>query len=148
MEQTTSERVSFRQRIAWGRLRWAAPLAAIAAIVVNTITYILASALGALPNDVEIPTLTGEQVLTLQPVIIATLIGVIAATIAFAIVGLLSNRPARTFRIVAAIALIISLATPLSLEDAPAGMVITLILMHIAVAVISVGFLTTLTKPQ
>lgn len=146
MEQTTSERAGFRQRIAWGRLRWAAPLAAVAAVIVNSITYVIASALGALPNDVEIPTFTGEQVLTVQPVIIASLVGVIAATIAFAIVGLLSNRPARTFRIVAAIALIISLVTPLTLEDAPAGMVITLILMHIAVAVISVGFLTGLTQ--
>jgi hypothetical protein len=70
-------------------------------------------------------------------VIVSTLIGVIAAAIVYALVP-----SDRTFVIVAVIALVVSLAAPLSVSDeGDAAAVGTLMLMHVTTAVVVVlGF--------
>ncbi len=84
------------------------------------------------------------QPLTLAPVIISSVIGAVAATGVFAAIGWFVRRPIRLFRIVAAITLILSFVSPFSLPGAPAGMILSLELMHIIAAAIIVWALATL----
>ena len=69
--------------------------------------------------------------------VLSTLIGVLAAAIVYALI-----RNDRTFIIVAAIALVVSLAAPLSVSDeGDAAAVGTLMLMHVlTAAIVVVGF--------
>ena len=71
--------------------------------------------------------------------------------LAFILVNRLSRNPIRTYRIVAAVALLLSFFPPISagfggipnIAPASTATVITLILMHIAAAIITVWALTT-----
>jgi Family of unknown function (DUF6069) len=132
--------------IAFGRLLWAGPLAAVAAAVANAIVYFVASALGAMPQDVLVE---GSGPITLEPVVFASVIGAVGAVVVFAIVALLARRrPIQTFNIVAALALVLSFYTPFTIPDAPVAMVVALLLMHMVAAVVIVGVLTSLIRAR
>jgi hypothetical protein len=78
-----------------------------------------------------------------------TVVGVLGAVIAFAIVGRLARRPVRTFQIVAVVALVLSFLPDIGLfaTGAPGATlpaVLVLMLMHIVAAVVAVGVLTRL----
>ena len=113
-------------------------LAAVAAVVVNVIVRAIAIALFDIPDAFEH--------LALRAVIISTLAGVIAAGLVFAVIARFAADPVRTFTIVAVVALVLSLAAPLSvgLQDPPeypgtdAAAVGTLMLMHVLTAAIVV----------
>jgi Family of unknown function (DUF6069) len=109
-------------------------LAAVAAVVVNVLVRPLAVALFEIPDTFEH--------IALRAVIVSTLIGVIAAALVYAAVRRLAANPDRTFTIVAAIALVLSLAAPLSLGFDEAAAVGTLMLMHVLTAAIVVGVFT------
>jgi hypothetical protein len=104
-------------------------LIAVAAVVVNVLVSAAAKALFDIPDTFEH--------IELRAVISSTLIGVVAAAIVYALV-----RSDRTFVIVAAVALVVSLAAPLSVSDeGDAAAVGTLMLMHVTTAAIVVlGF--------
>jgi Family of unknown function (DUF6069) len=106
-------------------------LAAVAAVVANVLVRALAIALFDIPDSFEH--------LALRAVIVSTLIGVIAAGLVFALIRRLAADPVRTFTIVAAIALVLSLAAPLSLGFDDAAAVGTLMVMHVLTAAIVVG---------
>jgi hypothetical protein len=109
-------------------------LAALAAVVVNVIVRALAIALFDIPDTFEH--------IALRAVIVSTLIGVVAAAFVYALVARLAADPVRTFTIVAAVALVLSLAAPLSLGFDEAAAVGTLMLMHVLTAAIVVGVFT------
>lgn len=104
-------------------------LIAVAAVVVNVLVSVVAKALFDIPDTFEH--------IELRAVIVSTLIGVIAAAIVYALV-----RSDRTFVIVAAVALVVSLAAPLSVSDeGDTAAVGTLMLMHVTTAaVVVLGF--------
>ena len=104
-------------------------LIAVAAVVVNVLVSVVAKALFDIPDTFEH--------IELRAVVVSTLIGVIAAAVVYALI-----RSDRTFVIVAAIALVVSLAAPLSVSDeGDAAAVGTLMLMHVTTAAIVVfGF--------
>ena len=104
-------------------------LVAAAAVVVNVLVGLAATALFDIPD-------TFEHV-ELRAVIVSTLVGVLGAAIVRAFI-----RSDRTFVIVAAVALVVSLAAPLSVSDeGDAAAVGTLMLMHVLTAAIVVlGF--------
>ena len=104
-------------------------LIAVAAVVVNVLVSAAAKALFDIPDTFEH--------IELRAVISSTLIGVVAAAIVYALI-----RSDRTFVIVAAVALVVSLAAPLSVSDeGDAAAVGTLMLMHVTTAAIVVlGF--------
>ena len=104
-------------------------LIAVAAVVVNVLVSAVAKALFDIPDTFEH--------IELRAVIVSTLIGVLAAAIVYALI-----RNDRTFIIVAAVALVVSLAAPLSVSDeGDAAAVGTLMLMHVLTAAIVVlGF--------
>jgi glucose dehydrogenase len=117
-------------------------LAAVAAVVANVLLRAIAIALFDIPSEFEH--------LALRAVIVSTLIGVIAAGLVYAIVARRATDPARTFTIIAVVALVLSLAAPLSvgLQDPPeypgtdAAAVGTLMLMHVLTAAIVVWSFT------
>ena len=90
----------------------------------------------------------GREPLGLSAVLFASVTGAVSAAIVFALVGQFSRRPIRAFRIVAAVVLVLSFATPLTIPGAPLSMVLTLELMHVVAAACSVGALTTLARER
>jgi hypothetical protein len=113
------------------RIVTATALAAAAAVIANVLLRALAVA------AFDIPQPEFEE-LNLRPVILSTLGGVIAAGIVYAVI-----RRTRPFLIVAAVALLLSLIAPLTIDDpnADADAVGTLIAMHVVAAAISVPIL-------
>ena len=144
MEDAQINRVQ-DEHVAFKRLLWATPLAAVAAAVGNAVVYFVASALGAMPQDFVVQ---GSGPITLAPVVLSSLIGAAGAAVIFAVVVLLSRRPIWTFRIVAVVALVLSFVTPLTIPGAPLSMILTLELMHVVAAVIIAGMLTTLARAK
>jgi hypothetical protein len=118
-------------------------VAAVAATVLNVLVRLLAVALLDIPQPEFEP-------LQLRDVIVSSLGATIAAGIVWALIVRFAKEPVRTFRIVAALALVVSLAAPLQvgLADPPdypgtdAGSVGTLIVMHFVTAAICVALFT------
>jgi hypothetical protein len=106
-------------------------LVAVAAVVVNVLVSLAAKTLFDIPDSFEH--------IELRAVIVSTLVGVLGAAIVRALI-----RSDRTFVIVAAVALVVSLAAPLSVSDeGDAAAVGTLMLLHVLTAAIVVlGFTT------
>jgi len=103
-----------------------AAIAAVAAVVVNALVRALAIALFDIPDTFEH--------IALRAVVLSTLFGVIAAAVVYALI-----RRDRTFIVVATVALLLSLAAPLSVSDeGDAAAVGTLMLMHVLTAAIVV----------
>ena len=98
-------------------------IAAVAAIAVNVVVSAVAVAAFDIPDDFEH--------IELRAVVVSTLIGVIAAAVVYAVI-----RNDGTFTIVALVALLLSLAAPLSLGFDETAAVCTLILMHVLTAAI------------
>jgi hypothetical protein len=118
-------------------------IAAVAATVVNVLLRFVAVALFDIPQPEFEP-------LQLRDVIVSSLGATIAAGLVWALIVRFAKDPTRTFRIVAAVALLLSLAAPLQvgLADPPdypgtdAGSVGTLIAMHVVTAAICVAVFT------
>ena len=105
-------------------------IAAVGAVVVNVIVRAIAIALFDIPDTFEH--------IALRAVIVSTLIGVIAAALVYALIARTASNPDKTFTIVAATALVLSLAAPLSLGFEEGAAVGTLVLMHVLTAAIVV----------
>lgn len=116
------------------------------AAAINAIVYFAASGLGFISQNTLVPTPGGEQPLTLAPVVVSSVIGAIGAAIVFAQIGMFARRPVRLFRIVATLALVLSLTMPLTIANAPLSMVVSLEAMHVAAWAVTVGLLTTLAR--
>ena len=126
------------ERVAFNRLLWVGPLTILAAIVANVIIQQIAVTV-LQPDPLFIP-------LTLIAPIVFTFVGVLGAVIVYALIGRFSRRPIRLFTIVAAVALVLSFASPLSIPGAGAGYIAVLELLHITTAAIAVGLLTRLAR--
>lgn len=131
------------ERVAWGRLVPAGLLAALAAAAANAVVYLVATAAGAMPQDVVV---NGQGPITLPMVAGMSAFGAAAGAVVYALVGRFARRPVRVFRVVAAAALVLSFAGPFTIPGAPASMVAALLLMHAVAAAVVVGLLTTLAR--
>ena len=116
------------------------------AVVANVLLRAIAVAVYDIPDEFEH--------LALRAVIISTLVGVIAAGLVYALIARFADDPARTFTIVAIVALVLSLAAPLSvgLQDPPeypgtdAGSVGTMMAMHVVAATTCIAVLTRVSR--
>jgi hypothetical protein len=127
--------------IAFGRLLWVGPLAAVTAAVASVIVRTLSVTLFDIPSDF--------QPLTLGPVVVSSIVGALGATIVFAAVGRFARHPIRLFRIIAVVVLLLSFLNPVvALPGASLSVLLTLWFMHVVVAAISVGLLTTLARSE
>ena len=106
-------------------------IAAVAAVAVNVLVRAIAVALFDIPDSFEH--------IELRAVVVSTLIGVLAAALVYAVIRRIASDPARTFTIVAVIALVLSLAAPLSLGFDETAAVCTLVVMHVLTAAIVIA---------
>jgi Family of unknown function (DUF6069) len=109
-------------------------IAAVAAVVGNVLLRALAIAVFDIPDAFEH--------LALRAVIVSTLVGVLAAAVVYAVIERQASDPARTFTKVALVALVVSLAAPLSVsgdEGAEAAAIGTLMLMHVLTAAVVIA---------
>ncbi|MCX6046601.1 MAG: DUF6069 family protein [Chloroflexi bacterium] len=114
-------------------------LAAGVAAVGNTILYVIGSATGNMP---AIMTPMGQP-LTLFPVLLMSIVPLLLATLAYAILTrLTATRANLIFRLVAALVFIGFLFGPVQLPGAPLGMIILLECMHVVAAGSILYFLT------
>jgi len=112
-------------------------IAAAVAVVGNVLLRALAIAIFDIPDAFEH--------LALRAVIVSTLIGVLAAAAVYGLVAARAADPARTFTRIAVVALVVSLAAPLSVtgdEGADAAAIGTLMLMHVLTAAVVIGVFT------
>ena len=115
--------------------------AIVAASVVNVIVYYIADAAGAFPDGFRFDAPGGETSMGVGNVIFTTTFYLAIGGIVFGVISRLTTRPVRMFWYVAAVAFLLSLFTPFTI-DAPGDMVVTLLLMHLLAAVIGVGVMT------
>jgi len=132
------------ERVAYSRLLWVGPLTIVAAVVATSLLRLVAVAL-LQPDPQFIP-------LTPAIPVVFTIIGVLGAVIAYAIVGRIGSRPIRLFRRVALVALALSFIPDMlllvsgAMPGTSVATVGTLMLMHIVAWAISVRMLTTLAR--
>ena len=134
------------EKIAWRRLPLVTLLAALSAAVINAIIYFGAWGLGFISHDLPISTPSGMHPLTVGTVVTTSVVGTFGAAIVFALIGLFARRPVRLFRIIATVALALSLVDPLTIPSAPVAMILSLMVMHVVAWAMSVGLLTTLAR--
>jgi hypothetical protein len=130
------------ERIDLGRLWWASLLAGLGAVVANVLVYFIVSAAGAIPNSVLVPGM--NQPMTVVLVIMSSFVPALLAGVLLALLNRFTRRPVRSFRIIAAVLLLISFVNPFTIPGAPLTMILALGFMHIVAAAIIVGVLTTL----
>ena len=145
MEKVENSAVRDGGRVRRGRLVSAGLLGALVAATVNVVVYLVAVAAGAMERDVVV---NGQMPITLSMVATMSVFGAFAATLVYALVGRFARRPVLVFRIVAALALLLSFGGPFSIAGAPAAMIATLLLMHVIAATVIVGLLTTMARPE
>ncbi|HET7093410.1 MAG TPA: hypothetical protein VFI22_08030, partial [Thermomicrobiales bacterium] len=97
---SVGERPAGREEVSFGRLLWVGPLTVVAALVVNLAIKAIVIALD--------PSLARMGQLG-RSLVVLTLEGAIAAVVVFAIMALLVPRPIFWFRIIAVVALLLSL---------------------------------------
>ena len=131
------------QKVQYNRLWWVGLLAIALALVANLLVRAIA---------LQFITVAPEFAPISEPsaTIFFTAVGVLLATVAFAIVGRFARQPARTYTIVAIIALIISLIPNVMMTLNPSaapfpggtlGANITLMIEHVVAAVVAVWVL-------
>jgi hypothetical protein len=133
------------QRVRYSRLWWVGLLAIVLAVIANLLVRVIAMPFIMVPP--EFLPLSNPV-----PTIMFTTLGVLAATIVFAIVGRFSRQPVRTFTIISVIALILSMIPNIFMLVDPAsapfpganvGNVLILMLQHVIAAVVAVWVLVT-----
>jgi uncharacterized protein DUF6069 len=134
-----------QERVALGRLWWVTLLTIVAASAANLVVYLIASALFEGPRRFSM--------LTPVSIIASIAMYLVVAAIVYALIGRFSKRPIRVFRIVSVVALLLSFGPPISAAftfpppDAPdATTVVTLLVMHVVAAIITVGLFTRLAR--
>lgn len=134
------------KRISLGRVAVAGLIAAVAAAIANTVVYAIAVALGSFPDSVLIQ--PAVQPMSLGPVISASAIGAVCATIVFALMSRFFRRPVRSFVILSVVVLVISLITPFTVAGATAAFIAALLIMHVVALAVIVFVLAGATVPR
>ncbi len=133
--------------VAWKRLPRAVLLAMLTAVLANTLIYLVAWETGLIPSNVGVRSPFGFGPISLAAVVAGSAFGALGGSVVFALIGRFSRRPVRLFRIIATLALLPTLRTPLTIEGAPLSMVVSLEAMHIITYAVTVWVLTTVARP-
>jgi len=128
---------------------WQSAIASIVlAALVGAISYGIARAAGTLPHSVLVSTPAGDEPITLAPTIIMSAQGALAASLVYALLRRFARQADRILWIVGVIVILLSMIPIFGIDDPPARMVVTLVLMHIVVGVATLAALTGLTAPR
>ena len=121
------------EKIAAKKLLWVAPLAGAIAAGINSVLFLIGSAIGLIDAAVLVPGMNTP--ITIVPVIMSSIIPSLIAGLVLAGLNYFLNKPFKVFRIVALILLILSFANPfMGIPGIPLGMGIWLNVMHVVVA--------------
>src|SRR5215203_4677898 len=131
--------------VSWGRFALVGLGTVAAAVIANLLVYALGSAVvGYDPRFIILANASGTILFTVVPAIVTVLL--YAALMRF------TSDPARIFKNIAVVLLIVSLIPDLtyipSVPGATSGQTVVLMLMHVVAAIVIVSMLTTLTRPQ
>src|SRR5689334_21612227 len=88
------------ERVSSRRLLWVGPLAIVAAVIANQIIRLIAVSLFNISPEF--------MALQVGPPFMFTIMGVLGAIIVYAVVGRISRRPIRLFRVIALVVLVLS----------------------------------------
>lgn len=105
-------------------------LAIVISLAANSALFFVGSALGAFPPTAILP---NNEPMTLPPVVIGTVGGLVLATIGFAVLRRFTRMPVLIFRIGALIVLVLSAFRPLTIPGVSTSMIIVLNIMHVVV---------------
>ena len=121
------------EKIAAKKLLWVAPLAGAIAAGINSILFLIGSAIGLMDESVLVQGMNTP--ITIGPVIMSSFIPSLIAGLVLGVMNYFLNKPFKVFRIVALILLILSFANPfMGIPGIPLGMGIWLNVMHVVVA--------------
>lgn len=114
----------------------AAPLAALAAAVLNAVLFFVGKSAGLVDASVGMPKPDGGvEPISIVQVVVSSIVPVLLAAGVLALLNRFSANPLRVFGILTAVLLVLSFANPfLGLPGIPMGMGILLDLMHVVVA--------------
>lgn len=131
---TQSTRVGMNRLAKYGLLTVLVAVAATALVRVITLAF------------VDVPTDFVPFPLGWGPVIASSVIGVLGATVVYGVITRVSQRPNRTFTLLAAVVLLLSFAPLLTMPPAFAATITpvipALVVMHVSVAAVCIGVLT------
>ena len=118
---------------------WKAGMAAaVLAIAANVALYAAAVSLGVFPTLAFAPDASG---MGLGPVILLSTLGALGGTLVYAAVRRRVEQPIRSFLAIATVVLVISFGGPFTVPGLTAAMIGVLEVMHVVVAVSTVGSL-------
>jgi len=121
------------EKIAAKKLLWVAPLAGAIAAGINSILFLIGSAIGLVDESVLVPGMNTP--ITIAPVIMSSFIPSLIAGLVLGVMNYFLNKPFKVFRIVAWVLLILSFANPfMGIPGIPLGMGLWLNVMHVVVA--------------
>ncbi len=133
----TARSEASRESYSAGQIILAGVVAAVAASVANVMVYLIASAVGAIPDDLP----EAAELVGIPSIIVACVITITVASVAFWVFTRFSENPIKNFVILAAIVLMTSLSSPFSIEGATAGLIASLLVMHVvATAIVLIVF--------
>lgn len=117
-------------------LTWAAPLAGLAAALLNAVLFLTFSAAGIISDQLVIP---DQGPITLIPVIISSIVPSLLAGLVLTLLGRFTKQPFKIFRIMALILVILSFLNPfLGIPGITLAMAVALNIMHVVVAAMDV----------
>ena len=121
------------EKIAAKKLLWVAPLAGAVAAGINSVLFLIGSAIGLVDESVLVPGMNTP--ITIGPVIMSSFIPSLIAGLVLGVMNYFLNKPFKVFRIVALVLLILSFANPfMGIPGIPLGMGLWLDVMHVVVA--------------
>jgi hypothetical protein len=138
---TNPDRGTERSRVTLGRVWWVGLLAAAGAAGANVLVYALARALGVSLVMPPIPG-TAPALLPVGMVILMSVVGAVAGTVAFALLGRFVPRGVLLFQIVGIVFLLLSFSGPLTLDATDGATKATLMLMHVVAGGTIIGLLS------
>lgn len=96
------------------------------------VIFYVASLFGAMPRDVYVYA-EAEQPFTLAAVAVTSMVVTLIAVPIFRLLVSFSSDPVFFFRIITAVVFILAITLPFRIDGAPAGMIIAVLLIHLAV---------------
>lgn len=125
----------------WGRFALVGLATTVAAIIANSLVYFAGQAVVSYDPDFII-------LQNVSPTIIFTVFPAVIATVLYGLLRRFAVRPERTFTLIAAVVLVLSIIPDLTyipgVEGASTGQAAILVVMHVVAAVTIVGMLTRL----
>ncbi len=140
---SNSQSRSLPEKVATGKLLRAGIIAALGAVIVNSLIFVFTT--GVFKLNIVLP--TDGSALSLPPIIFTSVLGVVGAGVVYYALGRFTSRPVTIFWIVGVVFLIVSFL-PNLFASINTESKLTLSLMHVVVAAFSLVLFTTVAREK